>query len=68
MYTIRSQLQLGLLICSLAPHISLRKTVYRALSNQVSPEYPLELMRVTSCAAVKGSPSMVLSAVSLSRC
>ena len=28
--------QLGLLICSLAPHISLIKTVYCALSNQVS--------------------------------
>ena len=29
--------QLGLLICSLAPHISLIKTVYHVPSNQVSP-------------------------------
>ena len=54
--------QLGLLICSLAPHISLIKTAYRAPSNQqVSTVYPSEPMRVTSCAAVKGSVSMVLS-------
>ena len=60
--------QLGLLsaiICSLAPHVSLIKTVYRALSNQVSSEYPLEPMRVTSCAVIKGSASMVLSVTRL---
>ena len=40
--------QLGRLICSLAPHISLIKTAYRAPSNQVSAAYPSEPMRVTS--------------------
>ena len=55
--------QLGLLICSLAPHISLIKTAYRAPSNQVSTVYPSEPMRVTSCAAVKGSVFMVLSVI-----
>ena len=57
--------QLGRLICSLAPHISLIKTAYRAPSNQqVSTVYPSEPMRVTSCAAVKGSVFMVPSPVS----
>ena len=56
-----TRFQLGLPICSLAPHISLIKTAYRAPSNQVSTEFPSEPMRVTSCAAVKGSVSMVLS-------
>ena len=56
--------QLGRLICSLAPHISLIKTAYRAPSNQqVSTVYPSEPMRVTSCAAVKGSVFMVRSVI-----
>ena len=55
--------QLGRLICSLAPHISLIKTAYRAPSNQVSTAYLSEPMRVTSCAAVKGSVFMVLSVI-----
>ena len=53
--------QLGRLICSLALHISLIKTAYRAPSNQVSTVYPSEPMRVTSCTAVKGSVFMVPS-------
>ena len=49
------------LICSLAPHTSLVKTVYRAPSNQVLTVYLLEPTVVTSCTAGKGSVSMVLS-------
>ena len=57
--------QLGRLICSLAPHISLINTAYRAPSNQqASTVYPSEPMRVTSCAAVKGAVFMVPSPVS----
>ena len=40
--------QLGRLIYSLALHISLIKTAYRALSNQVLTVYPSELTRVTT--------------------
>ena len=54
---------LGRPICSLAPHTSLVKTVYRAPSNQVSTVYLSEPMDVTSCTAVKGSVSMVLSVI-----
>ena len=39
--------QLGRLIYSLALHISLIKTAYRALSNQVLTVYPSVLTRVT---------------------
>ena len=56
-----TQSQLGRLICSLALHISLMKTAYRAPSNQASTVYPSEPMRVTSCTAVKGSVFMVPS-------
>ena len=45
--------QLGRLIYSLALHISLIKTAYRALSNQVLTVYPSELTRVTMYIAVK---------------
>ena len=55
--------QLGRLTCSLAPHISLIKTVYRAPSNQVSTVYLSEPMDFTSYTAVKGSVSMVLSVI-----
>ena len=54
---------LGRPICSLAPHISLIKTVYRAPSNQVSTVYLSEPMDVTSCTAGEGSVSMVLSVI-----
>ena len=54
---------LGRLICSLAPHISLVKTVYRAPSNQVSTVYLSEPMDVTSYTAGEGSVSMVLSVI-----
>jgi hypothetical protein len=40
--------QLGLLIYSLALHISLIRTAYRALSNQVLVVYPSDLTRVTN--------------------
>ena len=45
--------QLGRLIYSLALHISLIKTAYRALSNQVLTVYPSDLTRVTMYIAVK---------------
>ena len=45
--------QLGRLIYSLALHISLIKTAYRALSNQVLTVYPSVLTRVTMYIAVK---------------
>ena len=45
--------QLGRLIYSPAPHISLVKIAYRALSNQVLTVYPLGLTRVTMYIAVK---------------
>ena len=45
--------QLGRRIYSLAPHISLIKTAYRALSNQVLTVYPSVLTRVTMYIAVK---------------
>ena len=45
--------QLGRLIYSLALHISLIKTAYRALSNQVLTVYLSELTRVTMYIAVK---------------
>ena len=45
--------QLGLLIYSLALHISLIRTAYRALSNQVLVVYPSDLTRVTMYSAVK---------------
>ena len=45
--------QLGRLIYSLALHIFLIKTAYRALSNQVLTVYPSELTRVTMYIAVK---------------
>ena len=45
--------QLGLLIYSLALHISLIRTAYRALSNQVLTVYPSDLTRVTMYIAVK---------------
>jgi len=54
---------LGRPICSLAPHISLVKTVYRAPSNQVSTVYLSEPMDVTSYTAGEGSVSMVLSVI-----
>ncbi len=60
--------QLGLLICSLAPHISLIQTAYIVLlpTSRSHPSiYPLEPMRVTSCGAVKGSASIVLSVTRL---
>ena len=44
------------------PHL-LDKTAYRAPSNQDSTVYPSEPMRVTSCAAVKGSVFMVPSVI-----
>ena len=56
-----TQSLLGRPICSLAPHISLIKTVYRAPSNQVSTVYLSEPMVVTSYTAGEGSVSMVLS-------
>ena len=45
--------QLGRLIYSLALHISLIKTAYRALSNQVLTVYPSDLTGVTMYIAVK---------------
>ncbi len=45
--------QLGRLIYSLALHISLIKTAYRALFNQVLTVHPSELTRVTMYTAVK---------------
>ena len=45
--------QLGRRIYSLAPHISLIRTAYRALSNQVLTVYPSDLPRVTMYIAVK---------------
>ena len=45
--------QLGRRIYSLALNISLIKTAYRALSNQVLTVYPSDLTRVTMYTAVK---------------
>ena len=60
--------QLGRLIYSLAPHISLIKTACRALSNQVLTVYPSDLTRVTMYIAVKVfvfmGPSVTRSAMS----
>ena len=46
-------LAIGRLIYSPALHISLIKTAYRALSNQVLTVYPSGLTRVTTYIAVK---------------
>jgi len=54
--------QLGRLIYSLALHISLIKTAYRALFNQVLTVHPSELTRVTMYTAVKDFVFMGLSA------
>ena len=60
--------QLGRRIYSLAPHISLIKTAFRALSNQVLTVYPSDLTRVTMYIAVKVfvfmGPSVTRSAMS----
>jgi len=59
---------IGRLIYSLALHISLIKTAYRALSNQVLTVYPSDLTRVTMYIAVKVfvfmGPSVTRSAMS----